>query len=374
MKKLIITEEEKNHIRNLHEQKRKLSAKQLGISVDNTSNTTMPSSTTTYGLTPQTSTYVPETNPENKTENLNPKNLKVGDGGKNNPQKKNDVIELQNKLISLGCLKTDTGKATGYFGSKTDAALKLYQTKGSCKAVNTVPKKEEKPTQKLTSTYSQQVDKQINYLKTNNLLKNEKFTVVDDKSSKVYAFNPNYELYKSYDVITGKDRGDKLKTQTMTDWVMKNWKNVFSKVFESGFQDTANYIDNCYFGQKEWEIKNTPSGVFKRAGIIKNFMNDFLATTFIEEDYGKRFITWETCDGETIPFGFHGTQSSARVKILDLKNNKNQSCTKRKMSFGCINFKENDILDINNFITSGQLSIWLPDKTNDIIQIPQQCL
>ena len=67
MKKLIITEEEKNHIRNLHEQKRKLSAKQLGISVDNTSNTTMPSSTTTYGLTPQTSTYVPETNPENKT-------------------------------------------------------------------------------------------------------------------------------------------------------------------------------------------------------------------------------------------------------------------------------------------------------------------
>jgi peptidoglycan hydrolase-like protein with peptidoglycan-binding domain len=143
MKKLIITEEEKNHIRNLHEQKRKLSAKQLGISVDNTSNTTMPSSTTTYGLTPQTSTYVPETNPENKTENLNPKNLKVGDGGKNNPQKKNDVIELQNKLISLGCLKTDTGKATGYFGSKTDAALKLYQTKGSCKAVNTAPKKEE---------------------------------------------------------------------------------------------------------------------------------------------------------------------------------------------------------------------------------------
>jgi hypothetical protein len=102
-------------------------------------------------------------------------------------------------------------------------------------------------------------------------------------------------------------------------------------------------------------------------------MNDLLATTFIEEDYGKRFITWETCDGSTIPFGFHGTQSPKRLEVLDLKNNKNQSCTKRKMSFGCINFKESDILDINNFINSGQLSIWLPDQTNDIVKVPQGC-
>jgi peptidoglycan hydrolase-like protein with peptidoglycan-binding domain len=56
--------------------------------------------------------------------NINPKKLKLGDGGKNSPQKKNDVIALQKKLIDLGFLKTSTGRPTGYFGELTDAALK----------------------------------------------------------------------------------------------------------------------------------------------------------------------------------------------------------------------------------------------------------
>jgi hypothetical protein len=334
---------------------------------------------------------VTQTNPKVKPqtkENINPKNLKIGDGGTKKPKLKNDVIALQQKLINFGCLTTDTGKPTGYFGNKTNTSLIKYNQQGPCNKVNgkdndlfsnnlLKPKNKGdivRPTQKISTNFSPQVLSQINYLKNNNLLKNERFTVVDDKNSKVHSFNYNYGLYKSYDVITGKNSGDKLKTQTMTDWVINNWKNVFSKVFESGLKDTSNYIDNCYFRQKEWKIKNTPSGVFKRAGTIKNFMNDFLATTFIEEDYGKRFITWETCNGDTIPFGFHGTKSIDRLKVLELKNNKNQSCTKRNMSFGCINFKENDILDINNFITSGQISIWLPDETNDIVEIPKECL
>jgi hypothetical protein len=123
-------------------------------------------------------------------------------------------------------------------------------------------------------------------------------------------------------------------------------------------------IDNCYFNQKEWLIRNTPSGVFKRAGNISNFMNDIFATKAMENDYGKRFITWETLDGKTIPFGFHGTKSSARLDVL---NNSKSSCSKKNMSFGCINFNENDITQINAFITAGQISIWLPDETNDIV-------
>lgn len=55
---------------------------------------------------------------------INPKGLKIGDGGTKSPDKKNDVIALQQKLINSGYLKTDTGKPTGYFGQKTDNALK----------------------------------------------------------------------------------------------------------------------------------------------------------------------------------------------------------------------------------------------------------
>jgi peptidoglycan hydrolase-like protein with peptidoglycan-binding domain len=309
--------------------------------------------------------------------------------------KPSGVKAVQQALIDKGYYVGKTG-ADGKLGDNTRKAIIKYQKDNGIKQtglvepitakslgvqpltsnkdkVKNIVKSDKKQTQKTSNNFSSQVSAQIDYLKENNLLGKEKFTLVDDKNSKVHAFDSNYQLYKTYDVITGKNRGDQLKTQTMTDWVVDNWQNVFSKVFDSGLQDTSNYIDNCYFGQKEWEIKNTPSGVFKRAGVIKNFMNDLLATTFIEEDYGKRFITWETCDGSTIPFGFHGTQSPKRLEVLDLKNNKNQSCTKRKMSFGCINFKESDILDINNFINSGQLSIWLPDQTNDIVKVPQGC-
>jgi hypothetical protein len=326
---------------------------------------------------------------------INPSDYGMGKYSMTDFGKPSGVKAVQQALIDKGYYVGKTG-ADGKLGDNTKKAIIKYQKDNGIKQtglvepitakslgvqpltsnkdkVKNIVKSDKKQTQKTSNNFSSQVSAQIDYLKENNLLGKEKFTLVDDKNSKVHAFDSNYQLYKTYDVITGKNRGDQLKTQTMTDWVVDNWQNVFSKVFDSGLQDTSNYIDNCYFGQKEWEIKNTPSGVFKRAGVIKNFMNDLLATTFIEEDYGKRFITWETCDGSTIPFGFHGTQSPKRLEVLDLKNNKNQSCTKRKMSFGCINFKESDILDINNFINSGQLSIWLPDQTNDIVKVPQGC-
>jgi hypothetical protein len=251
--------------------------------------------------------------------------------------------------------------------------------------------KSDKATQtNISGKFSEQVRKQLQYMKNNNLLSNEKFTIVDDKNSQVHAFLPSYKLVRTYYVITGKNKGDQLKTQSMTDWVMKNWTDVGAKFFSSIYnqtknlatgnkaknplQDVADYIDGCYFGQKEWNLKNTPSGVFKRAGNVTNFMNDLLATTFIEKDYGARFITWETCDGKTIPFGFHGTKNEARLPVLNAKNIERQSCSKRKMSFGCINFGDADVKEISSFITDGQLSIWLPDTSDNIVEIPSNCV
>jgi hypothetical protein len=323
--------------------------------------------------------------------NVNPKGLKLGDGGNKNPEKIEDVKKLQQSLMNLGYLVTDTMIPTGYFGNLTNNALKaLYsgaeptnnkkQTTGKA-----TPKTPEKTTGKVDTNkkitdfkdlkVSNQVKAQLNYMKSNNLLKSEKFTILDDKNSQVHAFNPNYELYHTYYVITGKNRGDQLKTQTMGDWVKENWKNVFSKFYSTmSIQDAATYADNCYFNQKEWEMKNTPSGVFKRAGVAENFLNDWVATTFMEKDYGKRFITWKTCEGKVIPFGFHGTKNESRLPVLTAKNIEKQSCSKRKMSFGCVNFNEKDVQEINSFINSGQITIWLPDESNNIVEIPSSCV
>jgi peptidoglycan hydrolase-like protein with peptidoglycan-binding domain len=78
-------------------------------------------------------TYSP-LNPNASKENINPKNLKLGDGGRNNPKQINDVKELQSKLFKLGFLKTKSMTPTGYFGSLTKAALKRYESKNSLKA------------------------------------------------------------------------------------------------------------------------------------------------------------------------------------------------------------------------------------------------
>lgn len=339
--------------------------------------------------------------------NINPKNLKQGDGGKFRPDQAEDVKILQQKLIDLGLLNLTTDNPSGYFGDLTQKALDLYN-KGvipSKTKIQTTPsavgrgetKKRVQPQQNTknleTQKLSSQVIAQLNYMKSKNLLSNQKFTILDDKNSQVHAFTPGYNLFRTYYVITGKNRGDELKTQTMKDWVMKNWTDVGAKFFSSIYnqtknlvtkgyksaqnplQDVANYIDGCYFNQKEWNIKNTPSGVFKRAGNVVNFMNDLLATTFIEKDYGARFVTWQTCDGTTIPFGFHGTKSSERIKNLPGGESfSKKQCTKRKMSFGCINFNDADVKEISSFITAGQLSIWLPDTSNNIVEIPPTCL
>lgn len=86
--------------------------------------------------------------PRRGKENINPKNLKVGDGGKYNPKKSADVKILQQKLMDLGLLKTDSMVPTGYFGSLTQKALDAYNS-GST-AVKDVAKKAVKD--KKTST------------------------------------------------------------------------------------------------------------------------------------------------------------------------------------------------------------------------------
>jgi hypothetical protein len=63
---------------------------------------------------------------EQSKENINPNNLKVGDGGRRSPDKINSVKQLQQKLMDLTLLKTDSMVPTGYFGDLTKIALDRY--------------------------------------------------------------------------------------------------------------------------------------------------------------------------------------------------------------------------------------------------------
>lgn len=223
--------------------------------------------------------------------------------------------------------------------------------------------------------FSDQVKRQIIYLKQNGIMKDERFTVLDDKNSVVYAFNPNYQLYKSYPVITGSQKGDAIKKTSVFGFVKQNPQVVVDALKRGlsnfSIKDVFSHIDTCYFDSEEQKLRQTPSGVFKRAGDIENFLNDEFLTAFFEKDYGKKYITWETLDGTTIAYGFHGTGNPERLKRFKITDKDLKSC-KRKMSYGCVNFRENDILDISKFITVGQKSIWLSDVTNDIIRYQEK--
>lgn len=303
------------------------------------------------------------------------------------------IIDQQTRnLLSLSPSGTLFGTPTGQKPTKPKPS-KTTPTPVKPVPVKVTQPVDDKKTKKPKGKFSSQVNRQLDYMRKNGILSNDRFTILDDKNNQVHAFNPNYELYKTFYVITGQNVGDDLKTQTMSDWVKENWQDVGKKFFSSwwertknfattgsvkqntAFKDVADYVDSCYFGQEQWRIKNTPSGVYKRAGNVENFMNDWLATTFIAEDYGSRFITWETCGGKTIPFGFHGTKSTTRLANLPGGENFSKKlCRNRQMSFGCINFADNDVKDISSFITKGQITIWLPDASDNIVEIPSTCL
>jgi len=96
--------------------------------------------------------YRERSTPSKSKEDINPKKLKLGDGGKLKTELIPDVKILQQKLINLGLLKTDDGKPTGYFGPKTDAALKLYYTSKTKSPETSRNKKEEKAAECETGT------------------------------------------------------------------------------------------------------------------------------------------------------------------------------------------------------------------------------
>jgi len=304
--------------------------------------------------------------------------ITIGDKGEN-------VNKIQQKLIELGHLKISA--PTGNYQTKTASAVMAFQKANGLTANGIVDKLTydklfASPTQSTTPVQttqwntvkaSDQVKRQIQYLQTNNLLKANRFTILDDINSLVYTVNPNYQLLKVYPVITGEKVGDAVATTTVMDFVKTNWQTVFGKIFKEGPKSAVDYIDSEYFNIPQMKAKVTPAGVFRRVGIVTNWLYDTIATGLVEKDYGKRYIGFQNLAGKTIPFGFHGTQSQSRMNVLDKdanafsKNGNHKRANKNNISYGCINFKESDIIEISKFIKAGDYSIWLPDENTNIL-------
>lgn len=76
-----------------------------------------------------------------RVEDINPKKLKMGDGGRKNPKQSEDVKILQRKLMKLGHLVIS--EPTGYFGELTQKALDNYNSRS--KVVTARKSKKMKP-------------------------------------------------------------------------------------------------------------------------------------------------------------------------------------------------------------------------------------
>lgn len=332
--------------------------------------------------------------------NINPLNLKKGDGGRYNPKQVQAVNDLQSKLIQLGLLKTSTGKPTGYFGDLTLKALQRYNDKDyvpgakqkapqpsaepvkSTSAISRLSADQKKVDQakskgKPTPGVSSQVNAQLEYLKKNGILGDQEFTILDDKQSKVHTFLPGYKLQKTYFVLTGQDAVR--DTEVVNDFWKKVWdasQEDLKSLFKGDFKNFGSYLIKCIGdeGYKEGDWANvtaTPSGVFRRAsGIIDN-LEDYVARKSDELVYGKKYISWENLNGQDLTTAWHGTNIPKRVETLTAKDIEKQSCKKRKMSKGCVGFKESDILEVNDFVDGGQISIWLPSDGKSIVNVPK---
>jgi peptidoglycan hydrolase-like protein with peptidoglycan-binding domain len=350
------------------------------------------------------------------------KNLSLGSKGQ-------EVQELQELLKSLGYNLGTSGiygdGIDGDYGGKTSTAISNYQSYKGLKQTGVFTpslgkslisdySKGLKPGKQgvgakaggaataatsATSTTSQakkfhnlglskQVIKQLEYLETNKLMSNEKFTILDDINSQVHTFEPGYNHKKTYYVITGKDASsDKVVLNKFYSQLWQAAKQDVKNMFKGNFEKFGESISNCLGGgykDNEWtNINATPSGLFKRTSATffdelarVDFKNTNITSLEIKYNlavYGKKYMSFETMGGKEIATAFHGTQTAERVSVLEAKDIEKQSCKKRKMSKGCVNFKEPDVIEISKFITPGQKSIWLPSANpNDIINVASE--
>jgi peptidoglycan hydrolase-like protein with peptidoglycan-binding domain len=336
------------------------------------------------------------------------KNLSLGSKGQ-------EVQELQELLKSLGYNLGTSGiygdGIDGDYGGKTSTAISNYQSYKGLKQTGVFTPslgkslisdyskglKPGKPgvgakaggaATAATSTTSQakkfdnlglskQVIKQLEYLETNKLMSNERFTILDDKNSRVHLFNSGYKFLKTYYVITGRQYGDRNFENEFYKGLWSRATEEFKKAlntfdFGTFFKKMKEYKDGGY-KTGNWNIAETPSGLFRRATGIIDRSEDLLQELFNTEIVGKKFISWQTLDNLETPVGWHGIGSKISNRLPALTKEDAElikNAPQRKLSTGCVNFLEKDIVELEKSIGGHERSIWLPSDGTNIVQVP----
>lgn len=218
---------------------------------------------------------------------------------------------------------------------------------------------------------SKQVQDQIDYLKKNKLMGNEKFTILDDARSVIYLFYPGYKFKKSFLVLTGKwDKSDEFVINDFYKQIWNQFKDGVANLRKEGMNAFVKRMKECFSPTEDrWPQQSTPAGIFRRTAGMKDRLEDEIARQSDIATYGERYMSFETFKGNEAVTAFHGTKKPPRIEALTAADLSPQSCKRRKISKGCINFKEPDIFEIEAFIEAHQKSIWLPSDGKSIITI-----
>ena len=151
-------------------------------------------------------------------ENLNPKNLKLGDGGNRNPKKSEDVKKLQKRLMDLGFLKTKSMTPTGYFGNLTKDALDRYNgTTAQPQQKEKIIPQPEKTKQKSTYKLTPRIDQELNFIKQRRL-DDKPFFIYDPQDNLIYLFNKGGVFVDYSQVIDGADKQRDAEPLTHEKW------------------------------------------------------------------------------------------------------------------------------------------------------------
>jgi hypothetical protein len=334
-----------------------------------------------------------------QSENINPLNLSIGAGGKNNPKQVPAVKELQQKLIDKGLLKTKTGKPTGYFGNLTKNALDQYllsstnketlkpkidrqpitQKPSNKKPIITPTKqfcephpKDNRVNPKLEVNYQPEAIKlnkigipkrlscEISFIKLRPEFTKKPFFVVDTRENLIYLFGNNGQFVeKSYtlDGAHGQSEDAKKIAQALMSFeeemksIGLSWDSKTKKYKDSKGKTVENYTDEYYDNIDKIGARFFPKGIYS----IDNLSTD--------KEYAggeDNIFSIKTLDGKQISQAIHGFYNEPqRVEALQrLKSKMGKSfnpknpnvpqafidevtkylnTTKYNKSYGCIN-------------------------------------
>jgi len=262
-------------------------------------------------------------------EDINPKKLKIGDGGNKNPKLVPYVKILQQKLMDLGILKTKSMTPTGYFGNLTQAALNTYNSKGNVvkkttttepkkttttepkKTTTTEPKKTTTTEPKKTYNLTPRIDQELSFIKQRGL-DDKPFFIYDPKDNLIYLFNQNSKLVDYSSVVDGADiqkEKEQSKSYTIEDWCKTSGLDVTP--FRCTDPSTKTKKDPYYSVLSNLKSRFLPKGIYS------------ISTLYRHEGYeGTGQNTFQLVDnnGKTVSAAIHGIPSGLAERLKASKD------------------------------------------------------